>query len=129
MDIQVGDRVTYNYYGTTIIEIIMDKKQSRSMLEELDNKGVKLLKIERPEYKVLEEKKELLTEEEKEFLKQYVKMSKLKITNIVKENENNQCKLVLYENGFGNCTYYKENYFKGLELNKKYTLSELGLED
>lgn len=58
-------------------------------------------------------------------MKQYVKMSKLKITNIVKENENNQCKLVLYENGFGNCTYYKVNYFKGLELNKRYTLSEL----
>lgn len=104
-----------------------------AILFEIDKKYITVLKIERIGsngwYTVYEAKEDLLTEEEKEFLKLYVKMSKLKITNIVKEDENNQCKLVLYEHSIGICTYYKENYFKSLELNKTYTLQELGLEE
>ena len=71
MDIQVGDRVTYEFidgFGQKTKETIIITDDEETFVGD-----VKILKIERPKYDAIEEKKELLTEEEKEFLKSYIK--------------------------------------------------------
>ncbi len=72
-----------------------------------------------------------MTEEEREFLRQYIKMSPLNIKYIKKGfNESKSITITLNDGqGTGFCTYYTTDYFKDLEENKKYTLKELGLEE
>ncbi len=81
MNIQIGDRITYKSANDEERQVIMTN------LEQIDrykDSGL-IIKIERQKYEVVEEKKELLTEEEREFLKQYIKMSPLNI-NYIKKN-------------------------------------------
>ena len=93
----------------TLEEMYPDSISSKSVLgsiEELESykrmieskteiSSIEILKIERPKYEVVEEKKELLTEE---------------------------------DDGTTCWAYFRENYFKGLEIDKEYDLSELSLE-
>lgn len=63
MDIQVGDRVTYFLDGIKRIEIVTDIENIKKVEDAMKRgKNYKILKIERPKYEVIEEKKELLTE-------------------------------------------------------------------
>ncbi len=119
-EIEVGDRVTYKTCGNEYTDIV----QNISYYE-----GKQILKIERPTYTVVEEKKELLTEEERELLKSYIKW----IKNL--------------NNGEIICIYRKDSYivinlktqldyemdigarFEKMENFKDYTLQELGLEE
>ena len=77
MDIQVGDRVTYlDSYKTKRITIIKDAEMVETF--KIDTGlYIEILKIERPKYEVIEEKKELLTEEEKEYIKNYTYFNKI----------------------------------------------------
>ena len=65
MDIQVGDRIAFKYLFddneiyTFIIRNTADLEDYEKMKE---NNRIEILKIERPKYEVVEEKKELLTE-------------------------------------------------------------------
>ena len=136
-EIEVGDRVTYRYLNTedkqefvSIIGSIEELESYKRMIEsKTEISSIEILKIERPKYEVVEEKKELLTEEEREFLKQYIKMSSLEITHIIKEsNIYETCVLKLTDDGTTCWAYFRENYFKGLEIDKEYDLSELSLE-
>lgn len=79
MDIQVGDRITYIYLKnnkevTAIIACKAEIKDLQNMQKEGSEHQIKILKIERPTYEVIVENKELLTGEEKEFLKSYIKL-------------------------------------------------------
>ena len=118
MDIRVGDRVTYKYNDEIYIKIILDEYEL-SVIKDDDRE---ILKIERPKYEVVEEKKELLTEEEKEFLKIFIKIKSDEILTI-NRNENT---LDITSKEWDNSIL--TNQFKGLEINKLYTLKELGLE-
>jgi len=127
MDIQVGDRVTYKSIRTgeirtliidgTALEKDMNAKDSKQFFE--------ILKIERPKYEVIEEKKELLTEEEKEFLKCYMKLTTLKFNYIVKDSD------YLYLNIDGTLSKIKielnDFCFKNLKVDVEYKIEELGL--
>ena len=123
MDIQVGDRVTY-----------IDKKGHKCILIVLEDKGElsdgkdsfigEILKIERPKYEIIEEKKELLTEEEKEFLKQYIKINNARVDFIKLD-----CNFDLRIETTNYVNYIKTNKFQGLEINRNYNLKELGLEE
>ena len=104
------------------------------MLEDLkDKKHIEILKIERPKYEVVEEKKELLTEEEKEFLKKA-----LEFGNYGEATKNGTIKFIekrgyfiyfYYDEWCSNSIYIDKNlYFRKLEEDKKYTLQELGLD-
>lgn len=123
MEMRVGDRVTYKYEGgNNIFELIIT---STSELIKFKNNEVKakVLKIERPNYSVIEEKekKELLTEEEREFLKNMVKW--YNITHIRFNNED----IDFLENSHIVCCldYPTKLDFNNIETYKNYTLSEL----
>ena len=64
----IGDRVTYKIIRTNEIStLIID---GGALLNDFKDKDfIEIIKIERPKYEVIEEKKELLTDEEKEFFK------------------------------------------------------------
>lgn len=134
MDIQVGDRVTYKYLNTIdkklITRIILDEneiKDYKNMSVNTDKEfAIEILKIERPKYEVIEvieEKKELLTEEEKEFL-----ISMIKFYNIDKIVFNDK-DIDFYENHkVVNCPDNPARLeFENIERYKFYTLEELGL--
>lgn len=123
IDIQVGDRITYNS-GKSERQVIMTNE------EQIENyrKSNLILKIERPKYEVIEENRELLTEEEKEFLKMYIKIIENLNNGKVKSINRNKMTLTLYlETGL---SYYIEvgPKFSNMKLNTTYTLEELGLE-
>ena len=135
MDIKVGDLVTYKSSGEIRIASIIDDKDIDNIQEDIKNKNIEILKIERPHYEVVEEKKELLTKEEKEFLKQVLKFMDIKILyiSIDKQVVSNRKKIHFSQNedgsGLGYWYYIKNSYFNRLEDNKVYTLQELGLEE
>lgn len=132
MDIQVGDRVTYRYINTSdnkeITEIVVDEsdiKDYKNMLEYKDRlSSIEILKIERPSYEVVEKNKELLTDEEREFLKMYIKFSNNIIYGIKKEDNILNFMQANYE--YNSIELVDD--FKNLRDGKLYTLSELGLE-
>ena len=133
LDLQVGDRITYKIIKTNEIStLIID---GDSFLDDLkDKNNIELIKIERPHYGVIEEKKELLTEEEKATLKDIIKnvnkYSCIKVDKISLRGTNNG-KLVI--NCFNNdCCIFEmviANEFRNLKKSEKYTLKELGLEE
>ena len=123
MDIQVGDRVTYKIREIIYIKIMEDS----SMINKLKNDGeCKILKIERPKYEVVEEKKELLTEEEREFLKLYMKINNIKASKLIF----NIFEITFIDGNISFTAYINTDYsFRKLIYNKEYTLKELGLEE
>lgn len=116
MNIEVGDKVTYD---NGYVEIICDDDDINYQTAV---NGRKIVKIERPEWRVVEEKKELLTEEEKTIIKsvkQSVKNIKfvMKMLNCINFYETKN-------SGWTVSIADKEN-FKKLKEDKFYTLSEL----
>lgn len=77
MDIQIGDRITYKCININKedleVEIIKDNIMLDDYKNRFENDFWELLKVERPNYSVIEEKKDLLTEEEREFLNIMIK--------------------------------------------------------
>lgn len=133
MDIQAGDKITYIYLKenkkvTAIVACNSEAKDLQNMQKEGSEHQIKILKIERPKYEVIEEKKELLTEEEKEFLKQTLKFGNY--NGAVKFIVRMGYFLKLHFNDWHCNTVYidKKVYFKELVEDNKYTLEELGLE-
>ncbi len=134
LDLQVGDRVTYRFIDKDGIftEIVSSSNLSLASIhwfkELLEDKEIEIIKIERPHYEVVEEMKELLTEDEKEFLKQYIKiienLDNGKVDGIRRSEENIY---LLLETGIN---YHIEIGIKfgNMKLDNKYTLEELGLE-
>lgn len=129
MDIQleVGDRVTYYFLGNEriYIEIVNDESKKVS----LKQANVVILKIERPKWEVVEENKEWLTDEEREFLQLVLKFMKTEIKCITKRiNWNGELEMIFSKNedgsGAGYWYYIKNSYFKNLE-EREYTLKEL----
>lgn len=123
MKIEVGDKLTGKWLDNN--QIIEEMAVSNDFLQKLykniENNKVEILKIERPNWEVVEEKKELLTEEERAFLKvcvktdndiYYVQKNKERLFLINKEKTKN---VFTINNG---------NMFKTLEQ-KTYTLKEL----
>ena len=136
MDIQVGDRITYRYLEIkdkifiAIINVLSELIDYERMVKE---NQIEILKIERPKYEVIEEKKELLTEEEREFLKQVLifmdkKISSINITQILNNKKEIHFNQKEDGSGLGYWYYVKNSFFNGLEIDKVYTLKELGLE-
>lgn len=130
IEIEVGDRITYKGgFRNTFVLMITETNDIYSL------KGFEILKIERIGsngwYTVYEkeEKKELLTGEERTFLKPIIKHITKKISFIKK-----YCGIVylVKEDGFFVGDINISNFdiqFKGLKEDKEYALSELGLED
>lgn len=122
MNIQVGDRVTF----ITGVQIIIIQTEQ---IEEFMNYGT-IAKIERIGmigwYTVYEKEEKLLTEEEKEFLKQFIKFNDYIINGIKKTKHRFNFYI---DNRIVETMEVAEKYFNNLEYGRVYTLSELGLED
>ena len=84
-------------------------------------------------------KEQLLTKEEKEYLKETISLCSEKIVSLQKylydnifKNENNHAIIAFYgKNGYVGQTlrFDVHEHFKGLEAGEEYTLEELGLEE
>lgn len=99
------------------------------------NDDVSIVKVERPaQYEtVFERKEEILDETEKIYLASVIKPFKNKIETIektIKIGDSSLCYLnmLLKNNDMANLPDFKKNsMYKGMEVNRKYTLKELGL--
>ena len=92
--------------------------------------GTKIIKVEKPLYETVWEEKEILDEQEKKYLRAVIKPFRNKIKNItLKRASGDDYIHILLENS-DDCTlpYFKmETMYKGMKVNKPYTLEELGL--
>ena len=90
MNIQVGDKITGKWLDNNqiVTELINSMETLNLVIGNIRNKNIEILKIERPVYEevdsdgihieeneVIYERKELLTEEERYFLKLYIKLN------------------------------------------------------
>ena len=129
MDIQIGDKVTIDCMGDVKTIIITTEQEIKQIKENVAIFTNKILKIERPKYEVVEEKKELLTEEEREFLKLYIKIIKsLNNGQIISIRKQSSWIILGLKTGL---EYQADigSKFKNMEDCKKYNFSELGLEE
>lgn len=116
-------------YGTTrYIELLKGLKDNWQFM----NQG-KIIKIEEPTYTtVYKYKPEILDEAEKRYLRAVIRPFRDKVNNIrkVKSYTNNKSEYIIISIGNENITlpYFEENaMYKGMRLNKEYTLKELGI--
>lgn len=105
-----------------------------------DEEQIEILKVERPiKWKNVYEHKEILDEQEKEYLSKIIEPFKNRVKRIekVKISYDNLefINIVLYSSvTYGNeesisLPYFKKGtMYKGMELNKQYSLKELGLD-
>ena len=133
MNIQVGDLVTFkdNKDGASFIDIITRETIGQYYKKYLQ-KELEILKIERPKYEVVEEKKEkeeVLTKKEKEFLRDIIKYFKNNIEIIFDEKQVNFYEVDEFKRCFC-CVDYPDNMkFVNVKEYREYTLEELGLEE
>ncbi len=133
LDIQIGDRITYRYLEIkdkiyiAIINMLSELIDYERMVKE---NQIEILKLERPKYEVIEEKKELLTKEERDFLKSYMKLIGFEkdIEYIIKRG-NRFLYLILSDNSDFEIEVSSGENFNKLENDKEYTVKELGLEE
>ncbi len=129
-EIEVGDRVTYKFEFENFNRIVLIT--SNPIAEEYMKNPKRILKIERIGangwYTVYEKDKELLTEEERELLRVMIKYLCAEIGYIKKADG----KIILVRNSGEDIAQIviKDTVlsYKNIEVNKIYTLSELGLE-
>ena len=128
LNIQVGDRITYKSLGKIFTELINSSTNLRDIEWDIEDGDSEILKIERigeNGWYTVYEKKDLLTDEEKEFLRDIIKY--YDDTAKIEFSAN----IDLYNNvGYIICAldYPKKLKFENIEENKWYTLNELGLE-
>lgn len=102
-------------------------------LKDNDGNYGKIIKIEEPEYKtVYEYKVEILDEAEKRYLREVIRPFRDKLEHIIKMRRYNDMEELIGIKIKNECyisfPYFKKNtMYKGMEVDKKYTLEELGL--
>lgn len=123
MDIQVGDRVTYQVKDSIKdICIVGDTIELNSIIENIEKGEFEILKIERLKYEIIEKKKELLIEKERKFLKQFIDFSDYIIDTISKSKH----RVNFYsDKSLVETIEIKEGCMNKLNYGKKYTISEL----
>ena len=129
MTYKFGDRVTYeNSMGNVRQVVIKDEEQKIKYINNIDTYK-NILEIERPKYEVVKEKKELLNDNEREFLKDICKYY-----NNATEIEFFKGYLLMFETNdkttiIMNLNYPENMKFKNVKKGKTYKLKELGLEE
>lgn len=109
----------------------------KNLKELKDNFGVfnlgKIIKIEEPEYKtVYESKSEILDETEKRYLRGVIRPFRSKVLQIAKKydhfTELEYIRIIIKDDvSLEFPSFSKNTMYKSMELDKKYTLEELGL--
>lgn len=92
-----------------------------------------IIEVKRPcQYKTIYKRKEILTEEEKDYLRAVIKPFRNQIISITKHEYNYQDEQYILIKSDKNKAYYLPDFasntiYKGMGLDKEYTLEELGL--
>lgn len=128
--LQKGDILTYRFpmKGSTIINIV--NGWNGLSIKDFENKSsYKVLKLERPQtiYKF----KEVLDAKEKEYLSAVIRPFKGKVDYIKKFDITGKEFICIYlkNNEDIDFPYFKKGtMYKGMKLDKRYTLKELGLD-
>ena len=115
------------YYNGKIDYIILFLKGKVT-----DERFGKIIKIEEPIYQtVYEHKEEILDEAEKRYLRAVIRPFRDKIKYIIKVRssyDNNFYIRIVLNNDVSTLPYFKKNtMYKGMKIDKEYTLEELGL--
>ena len=131
MKIKEGDKIYFKKHPA----IIVGMRQANGMkVKNLEKKYGKIEQIQRPcFYNRIYENKEILDDAEKRYLKAVIRPFKGKVEFIRKiadysyfEREFIQIKLLADEDI--NLPYFRaESMYRGMEVNKNYTVKELGL--
>ena len=135
-DLKHGDKCTLKNGQVVFVD-----KSSTYGFDSIDeqlrffNDNVSIVKVERPvKYEtVFERKEEILDKTEKEYLANVIRPFRHKIKTIEKTtriSDSSLCYLniLLENNDMANLPDFKKNsMYKGMEVNKEYTLKELGL--
>lgn len=135
-DLKHGDKCTLKNGQVVFVD-----KSSTYGFDSIDeqlrffNDNVSIVKVERPvKYEtVFERKEEILDKTEKEYLANVIRPFRHKIKTIEKTTQigdSSLCYLniLLENNDMANLPNFKKNsMYKGMEVNKEYTLKELGL--
>lgn len=92
----------------------------------------KIIKIEEPEYKTVYEAKEVLDEAEKRYLREVIRPFRSKVLQITKKydcfTELEYIKITIKDDASLEFPSFSKNtMYKNMEIDKKYTLEELGL--
>ena len=141
-DLKDGDIVTYRdgrkkivfedkFYGSNHFVLL---KYYTEDLKDIDGEEEKdIVKVERPvKYETVFEREEVLDETEKKYLAEVIRPFRKRIQFIQKKKEiteiNPYIRIVCEDNDKLVFPYITDNsMYKGMEVNKKYTLKELGL--
>ena len=128
--IGAGDIIKFKKHG----EIIVGKGKSYigMTIQELENKyNDKILEVKRPtQYKTTFMKKEILDEAEKRYLRAVIRPFKDKVTYIEKTNGWNgyYISIRIKDDDSVGLPYFRSNkMYKGMEIDKEYSVKELGL--
>lgn len=141
-DLKDGDIVTYRdgrkkivfedkFYGSNHFVLL---KYYTEDLKDIDGEEENdIVKVERPvKYETVFEREEVLDETEKKYLAEVIRPFRKRIQFIQKKKEiteiNPYIRIVCEDNDKLIFPYITDNsMYKGMEVNKKYTLKELGL--
>lgn len=127
-----NDKVTFIDKFNKKRELIISLYNGFS-INKFEEEGCKVLKVERPvKYETIYEVKEVLDEIEKKWLGNFVRPFRSKIYDIVKyrfhDNSGEWLQIRMKDSPDIDLPYFKLNkMYKGMEINKDYTLEELGL--
>ena len=128
--LQKGDILTYRFpmKGSTIINTV--NGWNYLSIKEFENKSsYKVLKLERPQ--TIYEFKEILDAKEKEYLTPVIRPFKGRVDYIKKFDITGKEFICIYLKNDEDIDfpYFKKGtMYKGMKLDKRYTLKELGLE-
>lgn len=127
--LQKGDILTYQISNENVVETTVNGWDGLSIKEFEDDVIAKVIKVERPQ--TIYEFKEVLDAKEKEYLSAVIRPFKGKVNYIQKEISDTREDIVVCVacDDYLSFPYFeKGTMYKGMELGKKYTLKELGLE-
>ena len=116
-----------NEEGLMIIE-----KYSEGTIAECEKNNLRVLKVERPKYETIYEAKEILDEKEKKYLSYVIRpfINRVKSIKKISHRDCKKCwiKIKLTTDEGIHFPFFKEDkMYKGMKINREYTLEELGL--
>lgn len=125
-----GDLITFSDNSAVIIGI--NKNGDGETIEEIKkNYGVEIAKVSRPfAYSTIYENKQILDDEEKRYLKAVIRPFKDQVIRVSKMPARYKDEFIQIElkEELLSLPYFREGtMYKNMQINKNYTLKELGL--
>ena len=118
----------YWWWSSSMLEKVEDKKHFKSLPRNFTG----TVKIKNGLITEIVKKKEILDKAEKEYLSSVIKPFKEKVTGIdIREFSADKCYLyidIIGDDGFGLPNFKQGTMYKNMQVNRKYTLEELGLD-